>query len=198
LSTQTPHYPVADQLRDGTVAEHRAVEDSFDLKTSMGSPVAYRQLLERLWGLHYVWEDQARALLDASILGGRLKTPWLHADLRALGLSNEQIQGLAVPARWNSHLTRSAALGAMYVLEGSSLGGEVIFRYGVQRLAIAPDHCGRFFYGYGPATSVMWSDWRELLQTQYEQGRLMPDEALVGAKAMFAHVGNWLRRQPPQ
>jgi heme oxygenase len=183
-------------LRDGTLAQHRAIEKSLDLKASMASLTTYRQLLERLWGLHYAWENQARAQLDDNVLHGRRRTPWLHADLCALGLSDEQIRALPVPAHGNDRWQHSAALGALYVLEGSSLGGEIIFRYGAQRLGIAPDHRGRFFYGYGPATAVMWHEFRELLQTEYEQERLTVGEALAGAKAMFAHMEDWLSRKP--
>ncbi len=48
------------------------------------------------------------------------------------------------------------ALGALYVLEGSSLGRQVMLSKLAERLDIRPDWAGHFFSGYGKQTGAMW------------------------------------------
>jgi heme oxygenase len=188
---------VVEHLKRATVAEHRAVERAFDLKRRMSSLSAYRALLQQLWGLHCAWEQAAAPLIEPTLWADRRKSSWLHEDLRALGLSSDAIDRLALCAALPSLPTPSAALGAMYVIEGSTLGGQMIFRHAAATLDLTQACRGRFFYGYGPRSREMWLTFGDHLQTEYEQRRLLPEEAALGARAMFHSVTQWFSK-PPQ
>ncbi len=192
MSRPEPQPSVVEQLRRETRAEHRAVERAFDLKASTRSLGTYRKLLERLWGLHLIWEQRALNVLDVEMLGPRLKAQWLRSDLQAMGLSEQAIARIALCPLPMEVRTASQALGAMYVLEGSTLGGQVIYREAAEKLALTPERYGRFFFGYGTRTAAMWQGFTELLQSRYAVGELNLAEALSGAKAMFVTVTTWL------
>ena len=197
MSTESAQKSILEHLRQETRSEHRAVERAFDLKASTRSLGAYRKLLERLWGLHLIWEQRALSVLEVQILGPRLKSQWLRSDLQALGLSEEAIGRIALCPLQMELRSVSCALGAMYVLEGSTLGGQVIYRHAAEKLSLTPERYGRFFYGYGTRTTAMWKGFGELLQAKYAEGQLVLEEALAGARAMFADVTTWLARATP-
>ncbi|MBO0934696.1 biliverdin-producing heme oxygenase [Fibrella aquatilis] len=80
----------------------------------------------------------------------RQKTNWLLADLQQL---NQPIP--SVDDTLFAHLTGYQLLGAMYVAEGSMLGGRVI----AKALARTPALCQapiRFYTGYGDLTGPYW------------------------------------------
>jgi heme oxygenase len=52
-------------------------------------------------------------------------------------------------------------IGCMYVLTGSALGGQVIFRQIQSSLPVTPQDGGRFFAGYGESTAAMWQGFLE-------------------------------------
>lgn len=47
-------------------------------------------------------------------------------------------------------------VGALYVIEGSTLGGQLISRSLNQHLGLTLNTGARFFYGYGEQTALMW------------------------------------------
>lgn len=104
--------------------------------------------------------------LEASLLGGsappelelpeRIKLPWLCADLDALGVDaaareNLPIGPLALPA----HAPWPRRLGFLYVIEGATLGGQILLR---QVAAALPQASGatRFVRSYGEAVGPRW------------------------------------------
>jgi heme oxygenase len=78
----------------------------------------------------------------------RRRVEALESDLRALGV--EPLAPMPAP----EPLSVAEALGALYVIEGSTLGGQVIMRslQGTDFEAGAT----RFFDAYGPRTGAMW------------------------------------------
>lgn len=75
---------------------------------------------------------------------------WLLAYLRSFNLERLTSQGAL-----ELH-TAAEGLGCFYVIEGSSLGGLTIAREAQRRLAITPESGGRYFFGLGKETKVIW------------------------------------------
>ena len=126
----------------------------------------------------------------------RLKTPWLVADLRALGLTPAQIDALPdcpdlprvdIPAR---------AWGCQYVLEGATLGGRHISAMMAQ--SAVPVEARRFFVGYGERTGERWQDFIAALE-HYAVGVDIAEEGdiIQGASETFACLHRWHVRQCP-
>jgi heme oxygenase len=89
-----------------------------------------------------------------------------------------------------------AAWGALYVVEGATLGGRVLGRLVTERLGAAPV---RFLSGYGTRTRPAW---RELGQLADRYVRTEPDALLAErtAVAAFAAFTAWAQaaRRPDQ
>ncbi len=114
----------------------------------------YRDYLLRQQRLQSALEAAVRPWATSDRLGCRLvKTAWLDADLRA----TSSAAGTAVASRMPMPRVASypQALGVLYVLEGSTLGFQVV------RKRLPADHlaltiAGRFLLGYGPETGSRW------------------------------------------
>jgi heme oxygenase len=80
-------------------------------------------------------------------------------------------------------------LGALYVLEGSTLGGQVIAR----QLAKAGIPTRAYFNGYGDQTGLMWKSFCQLLgQAATESNQ---DEIVLSARRTFQHLDAWLNHE---
>jgi len=85
-------------------------------------------------------------------------------------------------------------LGALYVIEGSTLGGTIISKMIKQQLAI-PDNKGlSFFNGYGSETEKMWQDFKLFLDRPLKPA----EEAVVirSANDTFNKFGQWFDNRP--
>lgn len=119
------------RLRDATASAHQRLEAALDLLAEPCERRRFVDLLQRFRGFHAAWEPAlAQALpADADLLAARRKLALIDADLTALGLPREVIEALPRPG-FAATLCRTpaAALGSLYVLEGSTLGGKFISR----------------------------------------------------------------------
>lgn len=86
---------------------------------------------------------------------------WLAQDLAALGWPWPAHAATADPCA-GLHLPDAlAALGSLFVVEGSALGGQVIVRRLGTQAALAP--ALRYFQGHGEATRARWRRFCALL-----------------------------------
>lgn len=180
-------------LRTGTADEHHDVERTLGL---MDHGLERTRLVHVLQRLHGFWAA-AEAGLDA----------WAGhhpADARALtwsrrrraGLFAEDLRALGAPGSVDlPHLaavrTTEAALGRMYVLEGSTLGGTFIDRHlaGLPQLA---DVRLRAFSPYGAQTGAMWQAFRSATRDRVAAGG-DPSAVVAAARETFAVLAAWCR-----
>jgi heme oxygenase len=154
---------------------------------------AYLRVLERLQPIIATWETYlalAPGLPDGSFRSERNRLPLLVQDLEFLRGSGGRAadeQACVLPvldgnAQW---------MGAMYVMEGSRLGGQLIARHVEETLSLAPGEATRYFRGFGDRTGPMWKEFVQRLQQDVPDGET--EEAILGAKKMFATFGAWMR-----
>lgn len=178
------------RLRAATDPAHRALEAGLDWQARVATRAGYRDLLARLHGFHATWEDAIGAQLsDEPFLAPRRRLALLAADLDHLGLAPEAVAALPQPETVRLD-GPAAATGALYVLEGSTLGGQLIGRHiaGLHGLS----ETGLTYYrAHGPRTGAMWSAFRTRLEDFSDD----PDaEASLteAAVATFAAMRDWL------
>jgi heme oxygenase len=179
------------RLRSETSAEHQAVEDTLDL---LSPDLTRDRLVDVLTRMHGFWAA-AEAGLDAWAhahpadaervdWSGRHRTALFAADLAALGAVAAGRPELPdVP-------DTDTALGRLYVLEGSSLGGVFIDRH----LATLPQlvDAGRLsaFSPYGQRTGAMWHAFRTVTRARVVEGG--DADRLVGAaRQTFGALASW-------
>jgi heme oxygenase len=162
----------------------------------------YAGVLLRLYPVVLAWEDWAlaHAPLDLKeMVAGRRRAPLLEADFAVLGVVvNEggRLKGMRFAPERIPGLTdgdagyRTAFLGAMYVMEGSTLGGQYIARQVEEALGLEPGVGDAYFRGYGERTGEMWRAFRAVLMEVPEADGEMVIDA---ARAMFAVFGDGLR-----
>jgi heme oxygenase len=142
----------------------------------------YQHLLVRLYGFYLPFEAAMNIEPDRS--------NWLAGDLKALGL--KQLLH-AFPKCWHASRLTSAhfRLGALYVVEGSALGGRDLAR-GLDRLLGTGVAKGRqFFLGRGAGTGEAWRSYLAQLSAAPPEPSARA-EVIKGAIETFAAFEHWL------
>lgn len=180
-----------DRLKTETRAAHDRIEQEIGLSNLIGSRSAYRGMLARFYGFHAAWEADAGAIIgDAELFDRRRKLSFLVGDLRALGLEGDEIAALPVCRALPPMRTRAAAFGAMYVVEGSTLGGSVIAHHAGRTLGVGADSGGSYFRSYGREVGRMWKEFGARLLAL--SGPETDDVIVASANRTFACMGAWL------
>jgi heme oxygenase len=178
------------RLKRETQALHGATEARMPVMDPALTRAAYAGLLAQMYALISPLETRLLALgLPASLsLEDRLKTPALRRDLSALGV--------AVPTERADWLPGDvpAGLGTLYVLEGGTLGGQIISRHLEPRLGLGAGAGLAYFSGYGPQTGPMWKRFAEAMTR--EVGPEVGDAVVEGARETFLAFGRALDTRP--
>jgi heme oxygenase (biliverdin-IX-beta and delta-forming) len=179
-------------LRRATDIQHRNLERNLDLLRSSFTRQHYVAMLRRFYGFHHAWEPQVAAQLDSELpdfFAPRRKLHNIEADLRYFGSEVEDV--LRIPSCTTVPTLHStgSALGSMYVIEGSTLGGRILTRHFGEHLGLLPDAGCRYFSGYEGRTAQMWSAFGELITSRPEAEN---DDMLDAAVATFDSLGQWL------
>lgn len=178
------------RLRAETSPAHLALEDALDWRTRVATRAGYRDLLGRLHGFHAVWEPAiGQALADDPFFDARRRLAALDADLHHLGLSPGAIAVLPRPEAV-AIAGPAAAMGALYVLEGSTLGGRMIGRHIAALHGIDGDGLA-YYRAHGPRTGAMWSAFRAALD-DLSGDPVAEADALASAVAAFDGMRLWL------
>lgn len=168
------------RLRAETTESHELVESAVDIPGRMRTRDDYRTLLRGLAELHAGLETQLAAPELAGAwrsvgvnITDHCRLACLLADLGALG--GTDVTPVDVPA-----MDFGTAMGCLYVLEGSALGGRVVARMVHDALGEVPT---TFLTGAGRGRQ--WPAVRAALRTFDEQGG-DGDAVVAGALATFA------------
>jgi heme oxygenase len=147
-----------DELRHKTTVLHRVTESAFDLPSVCASPASYAAMLRMMLSIYRPLErrldrvDWHETRIDWA---QRKKTPLLERDLKALGESanvTDRPEAANIPLQ-----SPAAAIGCLYVLEGSTLGAQFIVKQIEKTLKLTPKTGAAFFAGYGPGTRDQWA-----------------------------------------
>lgn len=180
------------RLRLGTRELHRAAETALDAERRLATTDSYADLLDRLWSLH-AGAECALEVHHLGAMGVDLGLPprssWLALDLEVIAGR----QPLRSPVRL-SYASREAALGGLYVLEGSALGGQVLFRHARRSLGISAERGGRFLSGDGSDTGRRWRAFLTVLAAMPQSGP-EADRVEDGALATFRLFVDQLARE---
>lgn len=173
-----------DRLKEETRHAHDRIGEDLALMRGDLSLAAYGTLLTRLHGFLAGWEPAVDAALgDPAFLAPRRKTGLLAADLHRLGLKHgPACRDLpALPSR-------AAALGSLYVMEGATLGGQVIRRHVEGLFGFGADGPTAYFGSYGTQVGRRWQEMRDRLAALPDQ---VAPEAVAAALATFGCLHRW-------
>jgi heme oxygenase (biliverdin-IX-beta and delta-forming) len=185
--------PLLLQLKQETLSHHESLERHLQLLRPELNLEDYRILLESFYGFYAPWEQRAVLSLQQALPGffdERRKTPLLERDLRFLGSDPAAIKECPSLPATDSLL---ALLGSLYVLEGATLGGQILSRHFARQLNLCSEGGCSFFSSYGSAVGRRWRSFCELLASYSS-----PDNDTVivqSAVQTFCCLGKWLGQE---
>jgi heme oxygenase len=147
-----------ERLRAATGPLHDELERAVNMGERLASRERYADHLVRLWRLH-VAAEQALKTIDFSPLGFTYPSPYrsrlLEQDIADLRLPAEALSRVDLPPA-PALDTIPAALGCLYVVEGSAKGARAIVPEINAALGLNAERGASFFYGFGRETGHLW------------------------------------------
>lgn len=184
------------QLKSQTAQQHQQTEDLVDIMREDFSREDYKNLLVRFYAFYNPFEPKMfEALSENSIefdYENRRNAPKLFRDLESLGMSEREISAIENFNDLPALDSRAKIFGALYVVEGSTLGGQVISRHLKQKFGFDESNGSAFFSGYGKETGKMWNGFREAI-TAFAGGEASREDEIIGAaNETFDKIGKCL------
>lgn len=175
---------------------HLRLDQQLDLLNPDFTALNYQNLLRTLLGYYRPMERHLQLHIELRTwipdLDLRAKSHLLEADLLSLGDYAETIAQISLCKDLPAIDTLASALGCLYVLEGATLGGQVISRHLLQSLGIGSNNGGTFFVGYGQATATMWKIFGEHTVAAVKGLGLSESSVVASACATFESLERWV------
>lgn len=190
-----------ERLRRETRAEHDATEEVMPLMSAALTLPQYVGVLQRLQQVVCGWEQWAQDHVPADLadlVRSRRRGSLLDQDLEWARSAGSSVSGLAPPTLPALHLepqSRASFLGAMYVMEGSTLGGQYIARHLESVLNLHPGFGDAYFRGYGNHTGEMWRSFKAILTEVPEPDT---ETVITAAIAMYRWFRQAMLAEPVQ
>jgi heme oxygenase (biliverdin-IX-beta and delta-forming) len=178
-----------EQLRRETLPDHDSVEQSVPLMDEDLDVDTYVSCLLKLYGMIAAWEEWAAPNAPAwvqPLLAARRRGQLLMRDLTWFGADASGEARPTLPEMRDD----ATLLGAMYVMEGSTLGGQLIARHVELVLGLTAGQGNAYFRGHNERTGQLWKEFCDALRTKVADSET--DAVIAAAKAMFGVFGAWM------
>lgn len=183
--------PALRDLKHATQAHHAEAERHVQILDATACVATYERYLRRMLGFHAPMEDRLAGHAGLDALGfdapARRKQDLLRQDLATLGSVAPEVSCRALP----DVADLADAIGAAYVLEGSTLGGRFILSRLPARLRHLAGVATAFLEGYGAATGAMWRRFATIAHTGLADPGARA-RAIASAQATFGALTAWL------
>lgn len=180
------------RLKESTSIAHERAERLLPSLDALATRQGYARFLGAMHGFYRSWEpvvwDSVRDAVPEIDSSARRKLPALERDLAALGIESLVHSAPAAPSPSLPGVAES--LGALYVFEGATLGGQVIVRR-MTRDAADGALPRAFVSGYGEHTGEMWRAFGEAL-TRWVSENGKEEQIVDGALRCFTALSEWL------
>ncbi|WP_316825189.1 biliverdin-producing heme oxygenase [Pedobacter miscanthi] len=169
---------IANLLRTETAENHKTLESLMFVNEIMNNSLSidqYKKLLTVNYIIHQKSENTLANMLDVAIateleMNSRLKLSALEKDLNYWGIDSLTLPGLDFELFLPQKNT-AEVLGALYVLEGATLGGNVIKRHILANPNFKDHEDGLNYYGvYGEELSTKWKKFVSVLNERVPEG----------------------------
>jgi heme oxygenase (biliverdin-IX-beta and delta-forming) len=181
-------------LKSETADLHLSIESVMPLLRADLTLAEYRSHLIKMLGFYTPLEARLSQYVqefgDGLSIARRFKTQWIHADLIALGESTIDLAESSKNAGISKISSLPKCVGILYVIEGATLGAQVIRRSLLNNLNL--DNTRMHFYnGYGSETLTMWQSLRSQAQNAVKDSEY--SESGASARETFRLLLEWLR-----
>ncbi|MBE9598159.1 biliverdin-producing heme oxygenase [Pedobacter sp. MC2016-24] len=176
---------LSNSIKEATREAHLNLEKKVVQKMkAIRSDADYADFLKHFYTYFNQVEQAIAPYITAELLpdhAERRNSQYLKQDIQELGGDVNDLPAAQAPEINNT----LQALGALYVMEGSIMGGPIIVKM-LEKFGITKGVS--FFSGYGEATGQMWAKFVAILNTQAHS---LEEEALAieAANATFSNFG---------
>lgn len=181
---------VLESLRQATAALHREVENQVDLVSTSLTLPRYLRILQVFHTVFSSAEQELDARCPTHFLQlwqGRFRAHRIVDDLTAFGCAlDPRLDAVERRPRLGSD---GEWLGALYVLEGSTLGGQAISRHLEKHFGWRDGRGYSFFLGHAEQTGAKW---RAVCQA-LEEHLQMNNQIMNGAHLTFDQMNRCIR-----
>ncbi|HTF80713.1 MAG TPA: biliverdin-producing heme oxygenase, partial [Cytophagales bacterium] len=174
-----------------TAPLHASLEDTELLSYFKNKNITlevYKTILDRFYSFHAPLEQQLHSYFgdQVSVVDylERRKSEALLSDLHYLKASYGYVLHLEPSPYLPIVQSMSHAFGCLYVLEGSTLGGQIISRVLKDNLGLGPENGASYFNGYGSSTGEKWKMFCAAI-TQYSAMAGQDDRIVAAANDTF-------------
>lgn len=182
---------LSERLKNETADVHQQLERTLiPVLKNMRQQEEYVRLLKTFYSFYLPIEQKLDLHLGGQVVpqyNERRKVSMLLDDMYCFTHDVSAPLCENIPAINNLH----QAMGVMYVLEGSTLGGQVISRMLIKNLELADDECVGFFSGYKDATDEMWASFKNTLDS-CASGKEEEDIVVAAAFDTFTLFKQWI------
>ena len=185
---------VLEKLKTETLSNHQQLEKNLILRLKgMESHADYISILQIFYGYFAALEERINQYIGADQLpdhADRRKTRSLKNDLDTM---QAEIPAKAATAELPEIGNAYQAFGALYVIEGSTLGGQIISKMISKQLPMDSDAALSFFKSYGEDTMPMWTKFKNTL-LQQAPTREAADQLVQAANETFLKFRHWMEK----
>jgi len=179
---------INEQLKESTQPSHQALEKKMvSMIKNIRTREDYVKFLKLMYGYYAALEKRVQEYVSDVEIGKRRKAEQLLQDIsyfEAATTVNDSCNELP-PIRSNAE-----ALGAMYVMEGSTMGGSTIARMIKGQAGIDGPSGFSFFNGYGEETGKMWEEFKVFLNRPFDEMEKL--NLILTANRTFITFSNWI------
>ena len=183
-------------LKAATSTRHAALEQRLPLLDADLSRTTYRHYVQRLFGFYDPLETQLLALPWWGAVGidyvQRRKTPRLRYDLQCLGDTEASLAALPRCAELPPMTSPAQLWGCLYVIEGATLGGQIIIKKLNLSLGLTAASGASFFDGYGAQTGSRWKAFCAAVPEEDVDAHGGAEAMLHSANLTFDVFSDWL------
>jgi heme oxygenase len=184
-------FNVFDSLRKGTADLHQLIEARVPVFREGFTLEDYAHLVEKFFGFWAPVEERLsnlETLRDPDLaLESRLKSSLLRDDLLILGCDPAAVRQCERLPRLDIFLQ---GLGCLYVLEGSTLGSQLISRRLKEKLQLGERNGASFFNAYGGLTGARWMEFKGFVSASVKFEHA--DTVVAAARDTFMCFYEWL------
>jgi heme oxygenase len=190
------------RLKNETTSAHKQLEKVPCVQRLFASDyqlIEYSGLLSRFYGYFAAIEPLLFVGLPteySACLQYRTKTGLLKQDLAVLDIDASKLPLCTQLPELGAF---SQKMGAFYVLEGSTLGGQVISRHLSGQLGDDIAQALHFYQSYGKNVHAEWQGFAMLMSRCFENPEdRAADEVVATANQTFASLQQWLLEAPAE
>lgn len=172
------------ELKQQTLKDHEELEHHINALRADFTLEDLSQFLSSFYNVHQALNNHPLLHSHFPHLSQKVKLQRLEQDLTILG--HWPPDERAFPLDWVESL--EDLFGVLYVMEGSALGGQVLFHHYEKKFGLNLS----YFQGEGINTVPLWLQYKDSLGDLFVRHRLNAIKTVHAAKRMFQELAHFL------